>query len=105
MKSLFQINQQSSFTEIPQKRSQILTSIKLTRFFLSVFFIVIITILTEEYAQAQNPSSINVCYVPTAKMNPVGDYTFDGNYMEATGAVKLQCTDNFGSSKFNSKEI
>jgi hypothetical protein len=98
MKSLFQINQQSSFTEIPQKRSQILTSIKLTRFFLSVFFIVIITILTEECAQAQNPSSINVCYVPTAKMSPVGDYTFDGNYMEATGAIKLQCAANFGPS-------
>nr|WP_299417244.1 hypothetical protein [uncultured Emticicia sp.] len=96
MKNLFQINQQSSFKEIPQKRSQILTSIKLIRFFISVFFIVSITILTVEYAQAQNPSSINVCYVPSAKTSPVADYTLDGSTMWASGTTKLQCTANFG---------
>ena len=69
----------------------------LFRFFVSVFVIISMIIVTEQYAQAQAPSSINVCYIPTAKMTSgTGAYTFDGAYMSNTGATKLQCTANFG---------
>lgn len=98
MNSLYQpSNQHSTFKAIAQKGNQLMVESMLFRFFVSVFVIVSMIIVTEQYAQAQAPSSINVCYVPSAKMTSgTGWYTFDGADMKTTSAVKLQCAANFG---------